>query len=685
MAIVQSTGSLVEAGSPWTSFSHPGRRLGLELSLGHVEDYAAIYRTQPNVRLVVRFLARNIASLPLKGYRRLGPANRRELERGDGELADVLRSPFPAAPKPPSRHRFVRTLMEDLAIFDRWYALLVRNTNTDRLNVVRLPPQMVEPKGGSFLGPAYYEISGVGVTTKQVAPADMLHLFGHDPANPNDGISPLEALRRVLAEDSSAGEYREQFWKNAARVPGVLKRPVEAAKWSDPARTRFLEDWRATWTGSGTEAGGTPVLEEGMEFEATGFSAKESEYLGARRLTREEAAALYHVQPAFVGILENANFANMREQHVGLYVDTLGPWLDFITQELEIQLLPQLVGWDPADYIEFTLEEKLRGNFEEQAAALSTAVGAPIMLRDEARALRNLPPLPDGQGQRIVTPLNVLEGGLASPRDTAPPTPALAGRTGGAKTRPPHGEKTGLPHYLHGWEAKHVEVLTGFFTRQRDAVLSRLGARSPLATAFDTDRWNGELESDLLALSSTMADELGGDVAGQIGGTWDLARAMPWLSENARIAAEAINAATLGQLADAVGGLTASRAGGKTFEDVLGELGGLDLLDDETPDDPTDPVLSARGVFDLAVAARAAQIATTRATSIGQWSRREGAEQSGARTKTWNVNASPSRHAELDGETVPIADDFSNGAAWPGDPSLGADENAGCLCSLTFG
>jgi hypothetical protein len=36
----------------------------------------------------------------------------------------------------------------------------------------------------------------------------------------------------------------------------------------------------------------------------------------------------------------------------------------------------------------------------------------------------------------------------------------------------------------------------------------------------------------------------------------------------------------------------------------------------------------------------------------------------------------------MDGETVGIDDEFSNGAKWPGDSSLDSDQSAGCLCEL---
>ena len=40
-------------------------------------------------------------------------------------------------------------------------------------------------------------------------------------------------------------------------------------------------------------------------------------------------------------------------------------------------------------------------------------------------------------------------------------------------------------------------------------------------------------------------------------------------------------------------------------------------------------------------------------------------------------------HAAMDGETVALSENFSNGAAWPGDGSaLGAEDLAGCNCEL---
>ena len=52
--------------------------------------------------------------------------------------------------------------------------------------------------------------------------------------------------------------------------------------------------------------------------------------------------------------------------------------------------------------------------------------------------------------------------------------------------------------------------------------------------------------------------------------------------------------------------------------------------------------------------------------------------------KTWVVSSAHPRasHSKMDGQTVDVDKKFSNGAQWPGDPVLGADGVAGCLCGV---
>ena len=93
-----------------------------------------------------------------------------------------------------------------------------------------------------------------------------------------------------------------------------------------------------------------------------------------------------------------------------------------IEDRLNTFLLPMIGVDNDQYYVEFNISEKLQGNFEEQTLALQASVGRPWMTANEARARMNMPAL-DGDANELITPLNVIAGGQASPRDSAPNKP----------------------------------------------------------------------------------------------------------------------------------------------------------------------------------------------------------------------------------------------------------------------
>lgn len=370
------------------------------------QDYAAIYRTQPAVRMVVDFIARNIAQLSLHTFERIGEHDRRRLR--DHPLAQLLGRPNSFT----TPYRLMRALVADKGIYD--YAVLLKTREGNDPALVRLPPRMVKPIGDSWIRPEGFLVEGSrGRVT--LDPSKVVYFHGYNPEDDRQGLSPIETLRRALSEEFAAGVMREQTLRNGARMSGYIQRPKEASQWSETARSRFTTGWRSQYSGlSATEGGGTPVLEDGMTFVAASQNSVDLQYIEARKLTREEVAAAYFIPPPMVGILDHATFSNITEQHKMLYQDTLGPWLAEIQQDLQLQLLPEFAGPQNV-YVEFNMAEKLRGSFEEQAKQLQSSVGAPFMTRNEARGRANLPSL-DG-GDDLVTPLNVLIGGQASPVD----------------------------------------------------------------------------------------------------------------------------------------------------------------------------------------------------------------------------------------------------------------------------
>jgi len=408
MAFVVSAGALaaLDRAAPRPGFT-------LRLSDNLTQDYATIWRTQPGVRTVVGFLARNLAQLGLHFYRRQDDNDRQRLGPADHPLPRLFARPNGFT----TPYRLVEALVQDLGIYDNAYWIKVKGEDAEHPEaLLRADPRQVTPQGDNPFAAENFEIRGAKGT--RTLPADqVVHFRGYNPSNGREGVSSIESLRRILAEEWTAAEWREQLWRNGARTSGFLTRPIEAPKWSDTARNRFLSEWQDLWTGDGPNAGGTPVLEEGMGFTPTSVTPEQAQYIEARKLTREECAAAYYIPPPMVGILDHATFSNIAEQHKHLYQDTLGPWLVMIVQEIALQLFPDFAETTDI-YAEFNLGEKLRGSFEEQAAQLQTSVGAPWMTRNEARGRVNLPRIEGGDD--LVTPLNVLIGDQASPTDSAP-------------------------------------------------------------------------------------------------------------------------------------------------------------------------------------------------------------------------------------------------------------------------
>lgn len=644
MAFVVSEGALQSVTRP-AALAAPR----LQLSADYSQAYSEIWRTQPAVRTVVTFLARNIAQLGLHSFERVSDDERRRLQPADHPVAALFKRPNPRT----TRYRLLNDLVHDLGIYDCAYQLKVGTKVAPSL--LRLPPEMTKPTGGSWLWADGFEVRGVsGAVTY---PADrVVHFHGYNPTDSRTGSSPIEALRRTLAEEYQASRMREQVLRNGARMSGYIKRPAaqRGNSWSDPARDRFKAEWQAQYAGEGPQAGGTPILEDGMEFVAASQTAQQLEYVSSRKLTREEVASAYFIPPPMVGILDHATFGNIEEQHKMLYQDTLGPWLAMIEAEYGLQLLPDLDP-DGRVYVEFNLHEKLKGSFEEQAQQLSSSVGAPWLTRNEARARQNLPPI-DG-GDELVVPLNVLVGGLASPRDTAPPAIEAAGGAGGTKMRLASGKSRPPATYV----TKAEQVLTSFFKRQRSVILTRLGAKAD-ADVWDDDRWNAELSDDLFALASTVSTLVAGRTLESIGldpGEYDVDRTLAYLRAVSDRVSGSINATTKAS--------------------ILAALAAEDGEDE-------DRLEGVRHVFDVAESARASSAGMATVTTIAGFASIEAGKQLAGTvaTKTWvTTSGNPrSSHAAMNGETVPVGEAFSNGAQYPADGVLDVDEVAGCACDV---
>lgn len=273
---------------------------------------AELFKTQPHLRTVITFLARNVAQVGLKEFERVSDTDRQRVT--DDVLINLLKQPNGTM----TGYELLRQLVADLALYDNAYWVVVQNPDRDEdkfgsWQIQPIPPCWVQAKrDGSVFQPAYYRVyPNLGTSYYDVPSDDMLVFHGWNPDDPTQGVTPVRALKDIINEQIQAWSYRTQVWKRGGRIGSVLVRPKDAPEWKDADRERFMRGWKE-FTDKGAQAGATPLLEDGMELKRLGFNAREEEFSEVTKLSLSTVASVYHVSPVMVGILDNANFSNTK-------------------------------------------------------------------------------------------------------------------------------------------------------------------------------------------------------------------------------------------------------------------------------------------------------------------------------------------------------------------------------------
>lgn len=685
----------------------------------------ALWRTQPHLRTVVSFLARNIAHVGFHMYERQGETDRRRVR--DDPFAVILRRPNDLQ----TGYDLIYELVSDRALYNEAFWIPSTSAKDGRPTIESISPAWVVDRGGkSALGPEWFEFliptSGEKVRIKR---EDMFYWPSYNPGNPRGVSSPIDALRQLLYEQLEAQLYRRQLWKKGGRFGGFLTRPA-GARWDPTTRETFRTDWNAKFGPNGSEAGGTPILEDGMEYKRAGMTSREEEWLEGTKLAFATVANAYHVNPTMVGLLDNANFANVREFRRSLYGDTLGPVFEEFEQRMTQFIAPTFTRLDRESiYIEANIAEKLQGSFEEQTSALQSSVGRPWMTADEARALQNMPSL-GGDAERLVTPLNVLIGGQSAPNDGTTAgggggtLPELIAATEDIEVTPVEGltaadiltlVNAAAVLIRSGFEPSAALVAVGLdpiehlgllpVTIQRpsepeavdqeavDALKSK-GLRGPIVFKAEdpNDTYRSMAERVLKSFYERQAEAVMARIGAKAPNWWDEDR---W---NRELASDLLKVAlaTVGAVAPAAAeglGFAADDFDLSRTEAYLKALTDhrAAMVNEATKQELeaaiAEPDAEPSQVFEVAKSSRSVSGGLAFATSILAFATLEVGHQlvgDDKGSKTWITQSANPRasHARMNGQTVPLGEKFSNGADMPGDPDLGAAEVAGCHCGV---
>jgi HK97 family phage portal protein len=390
------------------NMSNAGRRVSTDGALRVSAAYGSI-----------SLLSKTVATLPLRMFR-TDRATGRRTEAPNHPLNDILEY------QPnhwQSAWDFKAMMMGHLALRGNAYAEIVAGPrgfvdslepiHPDRVSVDRL-----------IDGTIRYTVSGTAKGTRVLLQDEVLHLRSHMAPGGLVGISPVSYARETIGLAMAAEEHGARMFSNGARPSGVVT--VEKSM-SDPAFERFKSQWNQMYSGL-SNAGKTPILEDGAKFQAISLTAEDAQFLQTREFQIEEVARWFDVPLVLLHhMTKTSSWGTGVEAIMLAFVrNNLMPWLGCWTGAIRRDLILAPGLYEAA----FDVEPLIAGDSKAQAEFYSRLVLNGVLTRNEARAALGYNPI-DGLDEPLVPTNTATPDNM--PQHSPPPTggSALLGHNGG--------------------------------------------------------------------------------------------------------------------------------------------------------------------------------------------------------------------------------------------------------------
>lgn len=340
----------------------------------------------------VSLIAGSIAGLPLKSYRELPEGTR---ERVKSIFDD------PAGSSGLTKFEWTELVVAHLLLHGNAFLLHEYGGAGQLAGLLPVHPSVVTVKRPetNLEKEAFgkwgrlYVVSMADGSERKFSPED----FTHIPALSMDGlrgISPVEAHRQAISCGLAGDKAAARMFGSGMMLSGVVSADEDLAE--EDAQT-IIDSLKSK--GAGTDhAGDVAFINAAVKFTPWAAPAKDAQFIESRVHQVEEVCRIFGVPPHLVGQTEKQTSwgTGVAEQNRGLHRYVLMAWTSRIEQRLT-RLLPQ------PRFVEFDYAGFLQPAPEIEIPLLIQQVQAGLLTVDEARAIRNLPPLgapapaPDGE------------------------------------------------------------------------------------------------------------------------------------------------------------------------------------------------------------------------------------------------------------------------------------------------
>lgn len=353
----------------------------------------------PAVVAAVRTIAETLSSLPIHVYRR-GADGSRQRDR-DHAAAKVLDRPAPWL----GPYEFKLRLIFDAIRHGQAFAVAARGGDTVR-ELHRIAPGGMRVEYDPATGEPTYKLSRTTGGDRTYQWDDVVHLV---PV-PSDGapVSLISLAREAIGFASTLEKHGARLFGNGARPSGILS-------FADKLSPVEIKNRVAVWNAvhGGGRSGGTAVMDRSASYTGLTLNSVDLQYIELRRHQVLEIARVFRVPPHMLAEMDRATHANSEELGLQFVAYCIRPWCDLIEGALSRVLFSEAER--DTHFLEFQLDDLLRGNILQRFDALNKAIGGPWLTANEGRAVENRPDIDGG------SKLNLPQG-VAAPSADAPAT-----------------------------------------------------------------------------------------------------------------------------------------------------------------------------------------------------------------------------------------------------------------------
>lgn len=337
-----------------------------------------------------RFIAEGISTLPVDVFKKTAAGS----------------EPAPPPPwldKPTAdldRVAWLTQILTSLLLDGNAYLRLVYDDKIQLRELVPLDPARVDVRRNDRTKRKEYIVNGTRVDGFEILHIPALMFPGSDV-----GASPVEAARQAIGGGMAATEFAGRFFSSGMTLAGVIEVPGEL---TPQAAKNMASAWARRH--SGTKRAHLPgVLEGGASWKQTGVTNDQAQFLQTRQFSAAEIASfMFLIDPTEFGISmdkgSSITYANLEQRNARKVSVTFLPWIVRLEAAFSALMNPA------AKVIKFNVNGLLRGDLASRYASYAVGIDKEFLLRSEARAFEDLPPIDGIDDQPEPTPAPVPEG-----------------------------------------------------------------------------------------------------------------------------------------------------------------------------------------------------------------------------------------------------------------------------------